>query len=126
MQQVLVCERFVLLHKVHRLGVCIFDMVDPVYASISQFHWNLPVKLILRNPLRSKSLSIIHETRWVPEIQNVPFQILVHYLKAARCDPSVMDPQINEEVFRTAIRSCEKIEEGFMVDLWCVFLEHDD
>ena len=52
--------------------------------------------------------------------------MLVHYLKAPHRDPSVVYPQIDEEVFRAVIRSCEKVEQGFMVDFRRVFVEHDD
>ena len=122
----LACESFALLHEVRVFGVCTLDMVHPVYANISQFRWNLQVKLILRDFLRSTSLGVIHETRWVSKFQDVPFQMSVHRLKAARRDPSVVDPQIDEEVFRTMIRSCEKVEQGFMVDLRRVIVLHDD
>src|ERR1700759_106836 len=108
MQQVLAREHFALLHEVLVAAVRTLDMVDPVYASISQFRRKLHVKLILQDSLCGEALGIIHETRWVSEIQNVPFQTLVHYLKTARCDPSVVDLQVNEEVFRTMIRICEK------------------
>ena len=52
--------------------------------------------------------------------------MLVHYLKAPHRDPSVVYPQIDEEVFCAVIRSCEKVEQGFMVDFQRVFVEHDD
>jgi hypothetical protein len=126
MQQVIACEPFALLYELRVFMVRTLHMVDPIYARTSQFRWNLPVKLILRHSLRGERLIVMHETGWASKIQDVPFQILVHYLKAARRHPGVMDPQVNEEVFRTVIRICEKVEERFMVDVWRVFVDHDD
>jgi hypothetical protein len=75
--------------------------------------------------LRDECLSVIHETRWAAKIQDVPLQILVHYLKAVRRDPSVVVPQVNEGFFRTVIWISEKVAEGFMVDLWRVCVDHN-
>ena len=63
---------------------------------------------------------------WVPKIQDVPFQVLVHYLKAARRHPGVLGLQVDEEIHRTVIRICEKVEQRSMVDLWRVFVDYND
>ena len=58
-------------------------------------------------------VDIVNKFRFVVELANVTFQLLLHQLEAAGCKMSVMVCRLNAKPFIGAT-SCQEVEEGRM------------